>query len=316
MTAHQPRTRISAWRPSVAGIAEVFHAHFADHAYPLHTHDTWDLMILDDGSVDFAVDRRRHEAADAGTVILLPPGVPHDGKTVKPSGFRKRVLYLDTCVLPERLTGAAVDRPIHGDGLLRRRIHQLHRVLAHSGDQFEAESRLTFVRERLLFHLHASQVKTPGREAGRIAAALRELLDSRIHAGVSLNEAATILHAHPTHLIRCFRQTYGMPPHTYLTGRRIDRARRLLLAGKRPADVATAVGFYDQAHLNRHFTRHLSVTPARYAALHDRRATGNVRRLRQADQKERWFPVKTTTAQDSWIGSGRSRRGRTFPNDA
>lgn len=106
MTAHQPRTRISAWRPSVAGIAEVFHAHFADHAYPLHTHDTWDLMILDDGSVDFAVDRRRHEAADAGTVILLPPGVPHDGKTVKPSGFRKRVLYLDTCVLPERLTGS------------------------------------------------------------------------------------------------------------------------------------------------------------------------------------------------------------------
>jgi AraC-like DNA-binding protein len=90
---------------------------------------------------------------------------------------------------------------------------------------------------------------------------------------MSLNEAAAILHAHPTHLIRCFKQTYGLPPHTYLTGRRIDRARRLLLAGQRPADVATAVGFYDQAHLNRHFTRHLSVTPARYAALHNRGAS-------------------------------------------
>ncbi|MGW5211416.1 helix-turn-helix domain-containing protein [Streptomyces sp. NPDC004051] len=273
MTGDRPRTRTSAWRPSVAGITEVFHAHFTDHAYPVHTHDTWALMILDDGSVDFAVDRHRHGAAGGGAVVLLPPDVPHDGKTVNPSGFRKRVLYLDTRVLPERWAGAAVDGPVHGDGLLRRRIHQLHGVLAAPGDEFEAESRLALVRERLLFHLGAAPVRNPEREAGRPAAALRELLDSRISSGVSLNEAASILHAHPTHLIRCFKQTYGLPPHTYLTGRRIDRARRLLLAGRRPAEVATMVGFYDQAHLNRHFTRHLSVTPARYAAWHGRGAS-------------------------------------------
>ncbi|MFZ3467784.1 AraC family transcriptional regulator [Streptomyces sp. 4.24] len=272
MTSDQPRTRISAWRPPVAGISEVFHAHFTDHAYPVHTHDTWDLMILDDGSVDFSLDRRRHGAAGTGSVILLPPGVPHDGKTVNPAGFRKRVLYLDTGVLPERLAGAAVDGPVHGDGLLRRRIHQLHEALAAPGDEFEAESRLALVRERLLSHLKAAEPAIPVRGAGRTAAALRELLDSRIPTGLTLDEAAGILHAHPTHLIRCFKQAYGLPPHTYLTGRRIDRARRLLLAGRRPADVAADVGFYDQAHLNRHFTRHLSTTPGRYAALRDRGA--------------------------------------------
>ncbi|GAB2467695.1 helix-turn-helix domain-containing protein [Streptomyces incanus] len=273
MTGDQPRTRTSAWRPSVSGITEVLHAHFTDHAYPAHTHDTWALMILDNGSVDFAVDRHRHGAAGGGAVVLLPPGVPHDGKTVNPSGFRKRVLYLDTRVLPERWAGAAVDGPVHGDGLLRHRIRRLHGALADPGDEFEAESRLALVRERLLLHLGAVHVRNPEREPGRMAAALRELLDSRISTGVSLNEAASILHAHPTHLIRCFKQTYGLPPHAYLTGRRIDRARRLLLAGRRPAEVATMVGFYDQAHLNRHFTRHLSVPPARYAALHDRGAT-------------------------------------------
>ncbi|MGW0737605.1 helix-turn-helix domain-containing protein [Streptomyces sp. NPDC002851] len=268
MTSERPRPQIRAWRPTVPGIAEVFHAHFTDHAYPVHTHDTWDLMILDDGSVDFALDRHRHGAAGAGTVVLLPPGVPHDGKTVNPSGFRKRVLYLDTRVLPERWAGAAVDGPVHGDPLLHRRIHQLHTALGSPGDAFEAESRLAFVRERLLFHLHAAaEARTPGREAGRLAAALRELLDARIPIGISLDEAAAILQAHPTHLIRCFKQTYRLPPHTYLTGRRIDRARRLLLDGLRPAEVATAVGFYDQAHLNRHFTRHLGTTPARYASL-------------------------------------------------
>jgi AraC-like DNA-binding protein len=256
---------VHAWRPAVAGVTEVLHAHFTDHAYPVHTHDTWDLMLLDDGMVDFALDRRRHDATDASRVVLLPPGVPHDGRTVNPLGFRKRVIYLTTEVLPERLAGPAVDGPILGDVTLRRRVHQLHRVLRHEEDAFEAESRLAFVRERLLVHLDAHRVRSPGREGDRLAARLRELLDARVGEGLTLDEATAILHAHPTHLVRSFSRAYGLPPHTYLTGRRIDRARRLLLAGERPVDVASAVGFYDQAHLSRHFTRHLGIPPARFA---------------------------------------------------
>ncbi|WP_431683498.1 AraC family transcriptional regulator [Kitasatospora sp. KL5] len=264
MTGDRPRTSVTAWKPSVPGIAEVFHAHFTEHAYPAHTHDTWDLMILDDGTVDFALDRRRHGATGTASVLLLPPGVPHDGRTVTASGFRKRVLYLDDSVLPQRLAGRAVADPVIGDGVLRHRINRLHAVLARPGDGFEAESRLSFIRERLHLHLDALRLRPPGREAGRLAARLRELLDSRIPDGISLQEAAALLHAHPTHLIRCFKQAYGLPPHTCLTGKRIDRARRLLLDGHRPAVVATAVGFHDQAHLNRHFTRHVGTTPARY----------------------------------------------------
>jgi transcriptional regulator GlxA family with amidase domain len=32
--------------------------------------------------------------------------------------------------------------------------------------------------------------------------------------------------------------------------------------------VATAVGFYDQAHFTRHFKRHTATTPAGYARSH------------------------------------------------
>ncbi|MGI5152322.1 AraC family transcriptional regulator [Plantactinospora sp. CA-294935] len=258
-------TTISAWRPKVPGIAEVFHAHFTAHAYPAHTHDTWDLMILDGGSVDFALDRHRHGMTAGSTVLLLPPGVTHDGRTVTPAGFRKRVLYLDTTVLPEHLVGSAVDGPVLDDELLRHRIHQLHTSLGHPGDAFEAESRLALIRDRLHEHFDTLAPVPPGGRSDRLAGRLRELLDSRIAVGLSLREAAAILDAHPSHLIRCFTRSYGLPPHAYLTGRRVDRARRLLLAGERPASVAVAVGFHDQAHLHRHFVRHLGTTPARYA---------------------------------------------------
>ncbi|MFD6970796.1 AraC family transcriptional regulator [Streptomyces sp. NPDC059949] len=272
MAAIRPRSTVSAWKPPVPGIAEVFHARFTEHAYPAHVHDTWALMIVDGGRVDFALDRERHGAGVADQVILLPPGVVHDGRTVTEAGFRKRVLYLDTSVLPERFTGAAVDAPLLADPVLRERVHGLHLALAlGEGDSFEAQSRLAFVRERLHRWLTGREAPVDGPSGREAAVRLRELLDARVTEGITLEEASAELgralggRVHPTQLIRSFRTAYGLPPHAYLTGRRVETARRLLLAGVRPAEAAVAAGFYDQAHLTRHFGRHVGISPARYA---------------------------------------------------
>ena len=64
---------------------------------------------------------------------------------------------------------------------------------------------------------------------------------------------------------RAFRAAYGLPPHAYLTNLRVQRARELLDAGLRPAEVAAHVGFTDQAHLTRHFKRVVGVPPGAYA---------------------------------------------------
>ncbi|WP_433308434.1 AraC family transcriptional regulator [Micromonospora sp. CA-269861] len=265
MATRPAGSHVSAWRPAVAGIAEVFHAHFVDHAYPRHIHEVWTLLIVDDGAVRFDLDRHRHGALRT-SVTLLPSYVPHDGSSATPDGFRKRVLYLDTSALDADLVGRAVDEPDLADPQLRDRIHHLHRVLAAPGDEFEAESRLALILDRLRRHLR-QRSPAGGQLAGRgLAVRLRELLDARIVAGVTLGEAALLLHAHPTHLVRTFTHVHGVPPHSYLTGRRVELARRLLLEGQRPAEVAVAAGFFDQAHLTRHFRRYLGVSPARYPA--------------------------------------------------
>jgi AraC-like DNA-binding protein len=258
------RSEVTAWRPPVPGIAEVFHAHFTDHAYPSHTHDAWTLLLVDDGAVRYDLDRREHRALH-GLVTLLPPHVPHDGRAATPAGFRKRVVYLDTAVLGLDLVGAAVDRPAFPDPALRQRVHQLHGALLRPGDELQAESRLALIRDRLARHLRRQAPAAASvRDAG-LASRLRDLLDARVPAGVTLDEAARVLGAHPTHLVRAFTRELGLPPHRYLTGRRVDLARRLLLDGRPPAEVATAAGFYDQAHLTRHFRRLLGTSPARFA---------------------------------------------------
>jgi transcriptional regulator GlxA family with amidase domain len=56
-----------------------------------------------------------------------------------------------------------------------------------------------------------------------------------------------------------------MTSHAYLTQTRVRRAKPLLRAGLPAGQVAVETGFYDQAHLTRHFEQIVGLTPARYA---------------------------------------------------
>ncbi len=255
--------QVRAWQPPVPGIVEVFHAWFVEHVYPMHAHDSWTLLIVDEGAVRYDLDH--HEHGILGPVVsLLPPYVPHNGQAATAHGFRKRVLYLDTVHLSEAMIGHAVDSPTFTDPLLHRRIRQLHASLVGPGEEFEAASRLALIRDRLSILLRGID-PPPRRTDPRLARNVRDLLDSRVAEGISLEEAASALHADPTHLVRAFGREFGMPPHQYLISRRVDLARSLLLGGSPTRDVAAATGFHDQPHLTRHFKRIVGTTPGQYA---------------------------------------------------
>jgi len=230
----------------------------------MHVHDAWTLLIVDDGEVRYDLDRHKR-GTPSDTVSLLPPQVPHNGSSVTPQGFRKRVLYLDMTQLDESFIGPTVDGPDLADPLLRRHVGQLHKALANRGDEFEAESRLALISERLREQLRPRPAFGSTEPDRGIAQSLRGLLDERLLEGIALAEAARLLHTHPTHLVRTFSGAFGIAPHQYMTSRRVDLARRLLLDGQPPGEAATAAGFYDQSHLTRHFKRVVGTTPGRYA---------------------------------------------------
>lgn len=255
---------VRAWKPVVAGVHEVFHAQFVDYAYPPHVHDAWNVFIVDDGWIRYDLETR-HRGAGGEPVTILPPHVVHDGRPAGGHGFRKRVLYLGTDVLDERLIGPAVDRPdIHEPGL-RRAVHALHRALREPDDAMEAEARLAIVGDRLRAHLGVAPSELGGRPPDRLARDLRDLLDCQLFEGTTLAQAGSALGASPSHLVKCFTRTFAIAPHQYVMARRIDEARRRLLGGEPIAMVAAGVGFYDQAHFTRQFKRHVGTPPGHYA---------------------------------------------------
>lgn len=254
---------IRAWHPAVPGMREVLHASFDDHAYPMHAHDDWTVLLIDSGAVSYDLERAHHLALP-DAVTVLPPGVPHDGRSAtRGRGFRKRVLYLESSWLPNSAPSTAAVRPTFDDVGTVEAVRAIHQALRDPAEILDAEHETLVLRERLLMRLEA-----PARRVADtpLARRLRSLLDDRTAEAFTIADAAAELGAHPSHLTRSFTRAYGMPPHRYLISRRVDHARRLLVDGSRVADAAASAGFHDQAHLTRHFRRILGTTPSRFRA--------------------------------------------------
>jgi AraC-like DNA-binding protein len=103
----------------------------------------------------------------------------------------------------------------------------------------------------------------PRRFTAAVARA-RALLDERFTETISLEDLAVHARLDKFRLCRAFREQIGVPPHAYVTLRRIARAQDLLAHGVSPAEVAVRVGFYDQSLMHRHFKRIVRITPGAY----------------------------------------------------
>jgi AraC-like DNA-binding protein len=254
---------IRAWKSLVPGVREVLHGDFVEHAYPPHTHDTWTLFVVDAGAIRYDLDRQER-AADPAMVSVLPPFVVHDGRPATTRGYRTRVIYLEPEVIGEARIGPAVDAPVLPDARLGAAVARLHGELGCVDETPAAETHLAFITERireLLGDRYPMRQPPPLDLAERA----RAILDARLFEPVTMAALATELGTGSTQVAREFREAFGIPPHRYVLGRRLDAARDRILAGQPLADVAAEVGFADQAHLTRRFRRFLGTTPGQFA---------------------------------------------------
>ena len=152
------------------------------------------------------------------------------------------------------------------DPPLAQWLSRLHTVLATSPSTLERESLLLWTFAHLVRrHAETPPVALASANEQLSVLRVRAYLEDHFTENVSLEELATLVHLSPFYLLRVFRETVGLPPHSYLTYVRVTRARHLIRAAMPLAEVAAAVGFTDQSHLHRHFKAVVGVTPGQYA---------------------------------------------------
>lgn len=101
------------------------------------------------------------------------------------------------------------------------------------------------------------------RALARVVDYVRSNLATTIHA----KDLAEVAQLSPAQLDRRMRKTFGLSPTKYLLRVRVETAAELLAETELPlAEVALAVGFYDQANLTHQFARLTNETPAQFRA--------------------------------------------------
>ena len=158
------------------------------------------------------------------------------------------------------------------DLVLERIAHQLLQEIAYPerGGRLCVETRAIELAAHLLgAHSNLGQ---PLDRRPRIIQSTRlrrvtDLVESSLTRDLDLAELAATADMTLFHFAKAFRDTTGLPPHQYVTQRRLLKARTLLHDERLPVGaIASAVGF-THSSFTRVFTRHMGMTPRAFREL-------------------------------------------------
>jgi AraC family transcriptional regulator len=230
---------------------------------PSHSHPLARICLTMEGSFRETIDGRVCECS-AGTVLLRPPGAPHDDRIagplrnvlieIEPRRFEEVRGAFDRGFAPTLVRGAALsDVPAR----IERELRSLDTPASVS-------------LEGLLLRLLADVSKVaasrrPPSGPPRFVEEAAAMIDRSFPAPLGLSVLARRVGVNPSRLAEEFRRHKQCSVGEYLRRRRVEFARKAL--GETSVSicaVAVEAGFADQAHLTREFRRALGVTPGAF----------------------------------------------------
>jgi AraC-like DNA-binding protein len=236
--------------------------HTPGEAIPAHRHQDeyqW-CLTLEGGFEEFS--GTRYEACGAGSLLIRPPDCVHADRFSATRGLCLNLFPRASWLTAQGFAPLADTYSHHRS----RRLFALGRELA--GEMRRPDSDLALAAEGLVAEMLSSAVRLGdlAREGCPpwLAAAV-DLIEADPAGDVHLSELARAAGVSAGHLARAFRGRFGCSVGAYVRTRRIARAASMIRDGELAlAEVATAAGFYDQAHFTHAFKAQYGVTPAAY----------------------------------------------------
>lgn len=226
----------------------------------------------------FASDRLQRFDAPVGMLVVNPSNVDRTFRWSTPKKNAAiifgRTAYADLALT--ELDGAdwELQPPKFGHvdlGALRLAKAMALEVSEASTNQLYLDSLLTVFGVHLIRHYSKAKLKGMHLHYRRLSPQtsrkVLEFMAENMARNLSINSLAKVSRMSPSHFIRAFTMTFGMPPHQYLVNLRLQKAERLLVQSKLPiSDIAFQTGFSSQSHLTNVMKQYKQMTPGKIRA--------------------------------------------------
>lgn len=243
-----------------AGIT-VLSAAMSDFSYKPHAHAEYAIGVTESGVQQYHLNGALYSSYPGG-VMRFSPEQTHDGNAGDRSGIRYVMLYVPAGLVNE-ITGQREMREFHKpivyNPFLAGNILELSAgVFADTDEALLVERVMAIAEEAFMVDVVPAKAKPP--DFTKAVQIMHESTDITL----KLDEICHELQLSKYHFIRSFKKSMGISPYQYYLNCKLERAKVLLDQGE---DVYRAVcdcGFFDLAHLNRHFKQVYGVTAYQY----------------------------------------------------
>jgi AraC family transcriptional regulator len=215
------------------------------------------------------------------TIRLTPPDVQEGVVDIEADLSEVLHIYLPLSRFSSGIVGTKVDQSVIGalrcdafeDPLLAQIAHVVASELeaqTSAGGQL-VESLATSMTARLLqkhtgiSSAHSSSwVTSEGLDQRRLLRVL-EYVEANLEGELTIDNMASVACLSRYHFSRAFKKAIGQSPHRYVSGRRLELAKALLLNGDRSlVDIALTLNFSSQANFTRAFTKATGQAPGQF----------------------------------------------------
>lgn len=240
--------------------------------YAPHSHTQWSMGAITGGESTFQY-REANFRIQEGDLVLMNPQWVHACNPIDDQPWAYFMLYVDTAWLTDlRFKAGLLDRAVWQDiqtpvisnpAWYQRYCNLAECLLSADRDLLDKQTEtVEFLSD--LMHELAQQPSELDRQAPGALTDIARYLDEHTAQNISLDTLCELSGYSSGHLIRAFKQHFGLTPHAYLVNRRIQLGRDELKSGTSIADAAQNAGFADQPHFHRTFKRLMAATPNQY----------------------------------------------------
>ena len=247
---------------------ELLSGNYQNHAFLPHWHQALMVSAVVRGGERIRC-RSRELSLTPGRVMFLGPQEIHDGETLTQGApWLFRVMYLDVGLIEEISTGL-IDRlsklpAVQAEHHLWSQFLDVHTIIRRSSNALERAAALSLFLERVTAQSGIATTLDRPLPLRKLALErAREYIRVHFADAIDLAQLAAVAGISRYHLLRSFRERYGLTPHAYQTQLRVHHAKELVFQGMPAKDAATESGFYDQAHMTTAVRSYVGATPGR-----------------------------------------------------